>query len=179
MALKGSAILPGASIRHIIICAGGILAFIALAIYPYHKSLARLDREIKKTESQIEEQKALFPIGQELLKSVMQKETWGLPFPEKTGLGRDKAADISVTFEKIARNSNLEVIRIIPDIKSLSEQAGLLSVTSVVKGKFYDFREFFMEIGRLPYLEHVEEVEIHPAEGVKEFSLKVWLALKK
>lgn len=179
MALKGSAILPGASIRHIIICAGGILAFIVLAIYPYHKSLVRLDRQITKTESQIEEQMALFPIGKELLKSVMQKETRGLPFPKKAGLDRNNAADISVIFEKIARKSDLEIISIIPDIKSLTEQADLLSVKTVVKGKIFDFREFFIEIGKLPYLEHVEEIQIQPAEGVKEFSLKVWLALKK
>lgn len=153
------------------------MAFVVLAIYPYHKSLVRLDKEIAKTESQIEEQKALFPIGKELLKSVMQKETWGLPFPEKAGLDRDKASEISVIFERIARKSNLEIIRIIPDIKSLTEQAGLLSVKTVVKGKLYDFREFFLEIGKLPYLEHVEEIQIQPAEGVKEFSLKVWLAL--
>lgn len=179
MALKGSAILPGQSIRHIIICAGGILAFVVLAIYPYHKSLVRLDRQISKTESEIQEQEALFPIGKELLKSVMQKETWALPFPEKSGLSRDRAADISAVFEQIARKSDLEVIRIIPDIKSLSEQTGLLSVTTVVKGKIYDFRDFFIEIGKLPYLEHVEEIQIQPTEGVKELSLKVWLALKK
>jgi len=179
MALKGSAILPGQSIRHLFICAGGILAFVVLAIYPYHKSLVRLDKEITKTESQIQEQEALFPIGKELLKSVMQKEAWGLPFPEKARLGRDKAADISVIFEKIARKSNLEVIKIIPNIKSLTERAGFLSVTAVVKGKIFSFREFFIEIGKLPYLEHVEEIQIQPAEGVKEFSLKVWLALKK
>jgi hypothetical protein len=179
MALKRSAILPGQSIRHIIICAGGILAFVVLAIYPYHKSLVRLDQQISKTESQVEEQKALFPIGKELLKSVMQKDTWALPFPEKAGLGRDEASEISVVFERIARKSNLQIIRIIPDIKSLTEQAGLLSVKTVVKGKIYDFRDFFIEIGNLPYLEHVEEIQIHPAEGVKEFRLKVWLALKK
>ncbi|MBW1703467.1 MAG: hypothetical protein JRJ69_14375 [Deltaproteobacteria bacterium] len=179
MAPKGSAILPGQSIRHLFICAGGILGFIILAIYPYHKSLVRLDKEIIKTESQIQEQELLFPIGKELLKGVIEKETWGLPFPEKSRLGRDKAADISVIFEKIARKSNLEVIKIIPDIKSLTEQAGFLSVTAVVKGKIFSFREFFIEIGKLPYLEHVEEIQIQPAEGVKEFRLKVWLALKK
>ena len=52
-------------------------------------------------------------------------------------------------------------------------------MTAVVKGKIFSFREFFIEIGKLPYLEHVEEIQIQPAEGVKEFSLKVWLALKK
>ena len=155
------------------------MAFVVLAIYPYHKSLVRLDGQITRTESEIEEQEALFPIGKELLTSVMQKEIRALPFPEKAGLGRDKAADISAVFEEIAGKSNLEVIRIIPDIKSLTEQAGLLSVKAVVKGKIYDFREFFIEIGKLPYLEHVEEIQIRPAEGVKEFSLKVWLALKK
>lgn len=171
--------LPGPSIRHIVICAGGILAFIVLAIYPYHKSLVRLDEQIKKTESQIEEQEALFPIGEELLKDVMKKETWALPYPEKKGLARDKAADISAIFEKMAKKSHLEVVKIIPNIKSLSEQAGLLSVTTVVTGSFYDFRDFFIEIAGLPYLEYVEEIQIQPVEGVKEFDLKVWLALKK
>jgi len=31
---------------------------------------------------------------------------------------------------------------------------------------------------QIPYLKHVERVQIEPAEGVKEFRLKVWLALE-
>ncbi|MFC1884013.1 hypothetical protein ACFL2O_04515 [Thermodesulfobacteriota bacterium] len=171
--------LPAQSIRHLVICAGGIVAFIFLAIYPSQKSLTRLDKEIARIESQIEEQRILFPIAQELFSQVMKEETFALPFPDTKKLERDKLETVPSLLEDLASKSGLDIISIVPDVRSLTEYPGHLSITAVVKGKFSELRELVVKMGSLPYLEHVEEMSISPKEGVREFILKIWIAVKE
>ena len=159
--------LPAQSVRHLLICIGGIIAFIFLAIYPAQKSLTRLDKEIKKTRSEIEDQKIFYPIAKEMFNQIMEKEVYALPFPENKKLEPEKMAELPSLLEGVARNCKLEIISIIPDVKSLTENTGYLSVTAVVKGKFSNLREFMIQMGSLPYLEHVEEINIVPSEGVR------------
>jgi hypothetical protein len=171
--------LPAQSIRHLAICVGGIIAFIALAIYPAQKSLTRLDREIKKTQSEIEDQKILFPIAKEMFRQIMEKEEYALPFPENKKLEADKMAELPSMLEGMARKCGLSVISMIPDVSSLSKNEGFLSVTANVKGKFADLRKFFIKMGSLPYLEQVEEVIIEPSEGAREGVIKIWVAVSE
>lgn len=170
--------LPRQSIRYLLICSGGILAFIFLGLYPYQKSLAGLDREIKSIETQIEEQKILFPLYKDLLKKVGQKEPDDLS-PQKAKLDLDRMHRIPFMFEEIARKSNLTLVNVVPNVESLAKASGLLSLNVLVKGNFFDFRTFLLQARQLPYLEHIEEIKIQPADGPKEFRLKVWLALKR
>ena len=161
------------------ICAGGIIAFIILALYPAQKSLSRLDKEIEKTEGQIEEQKILYPIAQEMFRQIMEKETYALPFPESKKLESARMAELPSILEEMAGKCNLDVISIIPDVKSLSEHAGYLSLTAIVKGRFSDLRELIIQIGGLPYLEHIEHITIEPAGGARECVIKAWVAVSE
>ena len=63
---------------HLLMCTGGILGFILLAIYPSQKSLADLDGEIKKLEAQIGLQETLTPVYKEFLKKGKYLETQNL-----------------------------------------------------------------------------------------------------
>jgi hypothetical protein len=171
--------LPAQSIRHLVICLGGIIAFIMLAIYPSQKSLTRLDKEIKKTQNEIEDQKILFPIAKEMLRQIMEKESYALPFPEKKKLESEKMAELPAMLEDMAGRCDLGIISIIPDVKSLSENAGYLSVTAIVKGRFADIRRFLIQMGGLPYLERFEEMTIEPAEGSRRCLIKAWVAVSE
>ena len=179
MEQKGSAKLPAQSLLYLLIYAGGILGFVLLAIYPYQKFLAELDRDITRIETQIEEQKILFPVYKDLSERASVKRPVVLPFPQKAKLDRNETERISFIFEEIARKSNLELSSIVPDVTSLLEESGLLSVSALMKGNYFDFRNFLTELGGIPYLEHIEEIRIQPSGGAKEFRLKVWLALNK
>jgi len=179
MEQKGSPELPGKIIRHLSICTAGILGFILLAIWPHQKLLARLDMEIKSMETQIEKQRVLFPIYKDLLKKVRSERLGDLPFPERAELDRDKTAEISSICKEIALKNNLEVVSIIPDISSLAKRPGLLPISMLLKGNFFDFRNYLIQLGEIPYLEHIEEIRIQPVEGSKEFRLKFQMALKK
>jgi hypothetical protein len=179
MKKKGTPNIPREIILNLMICTGGILGFILLAIYPYQRYLVSLDTDIKTIEAQIEEQEILNPIYHKLLKQISLKEGRVLPNPQKGKLESDKVAEISSVFEEKARSSHTDLISVVPDITSLVEAPEHLSVSAMLRGSFFDFRNFFIQINKLPYLEHIEEIQIQPAAGTKEMRVKVWLALDR
>ena len=171
--------LPARSSLYLLICISGILGFILLGIYPGKNSSDRLDMEINRLKAQIEVQKIFRPVYKALLKNVRLKDPEVLPFPKKAKLGHDKRDTVPNIFEEMGRRSNLEIVNTVPDVKSLSESPGLLSVNSFMKGNFSDFRNFLTHLGELPYLEHIEKIQIQAAQRHKEFRVRVWLALEK
>jgi len=171
--------LPKKTIIYLLLCIGGILGFLAFAIYPNQKSLAGLDTEIDTIERQIKEQKILFPVYENLLKEGEFKKPGTFPFPKKAKLGRHETERIHLIFGDKARKSNLSLVDVIPDVESLREGSEALTVNMLMKGNLLDFRDFLVHIGEVPYVENIEEIRVEPAEGGKDFRLKISLALKQ
>jgi len=155
----------------------GVLILIAIVIYSSKKFSEIKDREIKVLRYQIEGQKVLLPVHREMLDKMQVSGPEDLTFPIKIRLSEDKIEGIPVRFAEIAQKCNLEAISIIPDVMSLDRESGRLLVDVFVKGNFFDFRKFLIELGRVPYLEHIERVHIQRTMEVKELRVKIWLAL--
>jgi hypothetical protein len=153
-----------------------LLFYLLLVIYPQHISLAEADLDIKKLKVRIEEQKILYPIFQNFLKKSRVKDTEGLPFPKQRKLMRNETAKISSIFQEIAQKSNLVLKEIIPDADALISGAGYLKLNLTVKGNFLDLRNFMLQLGDLPYLEHIERIQIRSVQDSKEISFKIFLA---
>ena len=168
--------LPARSLTYLLLCVCGILLFIFLVIYPNQASLAEADAEIGKLKSRIEEQKILYPVFRDLLRKVRLKETEGLPFPQKTKLIRDDTAKIFSVFKEIVQKSNFRIEDISPDVDALGEDIGYLKMNLVIKGDFSDLRNFLLELEKLPYLEHIERIQIRSSQGTREIHLKLWMA---
>jgi hypothetical protein len=174
---KQSRKIPVQSIAYLLICALGIFAFILIGPYMSGKSLVKMDVKIKKLRIQREKQQLLYPFYQKLLKKLQVEESRILPYPGKSKFPRDKTAKISSIFREIAQKINLETVSITPDVKSIANGSGLFLINILVKGDFFDFRKFLIELGGNPYLQHIEEIKIQQVPGGKEFRLKIWLAL--
>ncbi len=168
--------LPAKINTYLLIGAAGLAAFFIFVIYPYHRSLANADLDIQTIKARIEEQKILYPVFMDLLKKARMKESKGLPFPENEKLSRDDAGKISDIFQDVAKKSNFMLKHIVPDTDSLAEGSEHLKVTLVITGDFPEFRKFLVALGEVPYLEHVERIQIRTVKNYKEISLKVWLA---
>jgi hypothetical protein len=177
MKLKQLPGLPAQSLLYLLICAGAILGFFLLAIHPYQNYLAGLDREIKSLDAQIKEQQKLFPVYKLLLKKVNITKKITLPFPGKSKFDREKTDEISCIFEEIAKKSNLSAVSIVPNVNSLVQGSGRLSISLGLKGDFFEFRNFLIRLGAIPSLEHIEKIQIQTAGEIKEFGMKVWIAM--
>ncbi|MFW6147551.1 MAG: hypothetical protein ACOC6B_04070 [Thermodesulfobacteriota bacterium] len=169
--------IPSATLTYILVYAVVILAFISFVIYPFHTSLSQQDIRIRKLESRIEKQKILHPLYQELVKQLRSQPLKQLPFPPEGKLPRDKIDDIPLLFSKIAKSSGLQPLAVSPDLQSIAGNPDSLLLNAVVKGDFFTFRSYLIELGKIPYLAHIEQIQINPIRGGRKFMLKMQLAL--
>jgi hypothetical protein len=170
--------LPKRSLYYILMCAGGILAFVLLGIVPAQRALMELETEIASTRARIEEQDTLFPRFQELLRQERAFYETGLSLPAERGtLPRDQVDGVAGILGVIAGRCNLEIPSVTPDLKSLADGSRTLAVRATVRGEFDLFRDFLLELNRLPYLDRINEVQVQETTGGLELRLRVSLAL--
>jgi hypothetical protein len=48
---------------------------------------------------------------------------------------------------------------------------------AVVRGEFADFRNLLIELGKVPYLEKIEEISVRQLPDTMELKAEIWLAV--
>ncbi|MCK5544354.1 MAG: hypothetical protein KAI35_03995 [Desulfobulbaceae bacterium] len=160
------------------ICASGILAFCLLAILPNKTALIDLNKKIHIGEARLNAQQILFPLYENIKEKAQLKTSEIFSAPEKTKLSREERERIPAIFREIAGNCTLKFKEAIPDISSLSGASRLLTVNLGVEGDFINFRDFLIQLYKVPFLEHIEQIEIHRIEDsiLLELNMKILLA---
>jgi hypothetical protein len=147
-------------IINLLICSGSILFFIFFLIWPLHISISRTDKEIDRVKSRIEEQKILYPVYCDLLKTIKQKVPEGVFAKNSAKPVQYDPEEITLLIQEIAAGNNLEVRSIVQDVGSLIDDAGYLIIDASVAGAFKDFRNFLVQIGGMRYANYMEELQI-------------------
>ena len=150
--------------------------FVVLTILPAMQTLAGLDMEIKKLKTSMDEQKILAPVYNNLLKKTKFKKTKGITASKKNKLARGDTRKIVQRLNNIAKNSNIKLMDVTPDVDTLIGGSGYLLINIVAKGEFINLHKFLFELCELPFLEFVEQIKITSIRKTKEFRLKVWMA---
>jgi hypothetical protein len=156
---------------------GALLLFIIAVILPVQRAVIGLDRQIRDTQYEIDEQKSLQQIYQNLKTNSQTKVAGILPTPERSKLSRNLVSMVPSTITTIAKRAAMETLSVSPDVNALTNQSRSLLVQTVVRGEFMSFRKFLIGIGGLPYLERFEEIEILHDKDFTEFRMKIRLAL--
>jgi hypothetical protein len=177
MEIKQLLRIPGQSVIYLVLCGAGILLFVLIGLYPLQGSLSRQNEERDAVKVDIEEQKVLSPLYRELLGKLQKKPSGVLPDGGRTALSVDDVDVVPLLIKKMAQECDLEAISVMPDVKSLASNPQFMSLHLVVKGDFPRFRKFLFDLERLPYMEHIEEMQIQEALGGRELRLKTWLAV--
>jgi len=164
------------SLLVLVICVVGVLTFFLLILLPSQKTSAELDKEIDRLNVRIEEQRILTPVFHSLLKRAKMAPPSGLPTPEKAKLTHGDMNTISSVFQDIAMRHNLRLEEVKTDVSTMMEDSGYLMMRLRLSGNFYKFRDFLVELGSIPFLEHIEEINIRPVKTAREFQIKLWLA---
>jgi len=172
------AILPTQSLILFLICGAGILAYVFLIILPTQKNSAELDKEIVKIGDRIEEQRILKPVFESLLKKVQKKEPTDLPMTPKAKLDRADISKLSQGLQEMAFRHGLKIQDMNTEVSDLVGKNGYLLMRLNLTGAFMDFRNFLVDLGTIPSLEIIEEVQIRAIEGSREFKIRMWMAQK-
>jgi len=173
---KINSILPTQSLIYFLICGAGILVFVLLIIIPTQKTSAELDKDIDKLNARIDEQRILRPIFDNLLKQIKKKGPTELPVTKKNKLARGDISRLSERLLEIARRYDLKLHDIQTDVNALENNADYLLIRIHASGDFKKFRDFLVDLGNIPFLEQIEEIDIRAIENSREFKLKIWLA---
>ena len=176
MSNKITEFIPTQSLVLLLTCIGGIALFVFLLILPRQQMAAELDQDIETLEKKIGEQRTLTPVFHNILAMAKNKEKAQLPVTAKKKLARGEMAKIFDDIKLKAGNHNLKLAEITPDVNSLKETSGYLLIHLVVTGDFFQFREFLIDLGTIPSLVHIEELQIRAIEESREVKLKIWLA---
>ncbi len=160
-----------------LICMSGKLSFINMGIVPTHKSIVGLNQKIEDAQLQVDIQETLLPIYKLLKKDFVIDDVKELPFPAKVGLARKQTDKIFTVFREMARKCNMEALSIVPDLNYLRKDSRFLLVNTIVRGSFFNLRYLIITLGELPYLEHIETIDIQQDKDAKEFKMNIWIAL--
>ena len=158
-----------------VVCIGGIIGFYLLSIWPHQQAVQQLDLQIESLHRQISEQKLLAPIYKrftQLLGDTQPAELGGLPFPSPDSLKPEQVAGLEPLFRQMAEQNQLKVRHIGADLNSMIGETSELKLPYELEGDFND------KLGELPYLDHVERIEIRRETGMPglHMELEIWLA---
>jgi hypothetical protein len=167
---------PTKSLAYFLILGGGILVFIVLTILPAMQTSEGLDVEIKNLKGSMDEQKILAPVYNNLLKKTKFKKTTGIATSEKKKLAQGDTRKIVQLLNNIAKNSNIALVDVNPDVDTLIGGSGHLLIKIVAKGEFINLHKFLFQLCELPFLEFIEQINITSMSKTKEFRLNIWMS---
>lgn len=171
--------IPERSIWYIVIC-GGIIAIIFLiGIIPVNRYNAKSNENIKKISEQIKQQAELKPQYSMLSVILEKKQELVLPSPKPAPIERVQAGKFQQDFRMIAGQAGLTVVSATPDTANLTGESRYLLHNAVIKGALSGMRRMLIELGGIPYLSHIEEIDIQQQRDGLECRMKIWIELGK
>lgn len=168
---------PKQSVSYILLCLAGILIFILAGIVPNMGTLRDLSAKITDAQFRLEEQQALSPFQKSLQIKSERKESEVLPLPAKGVLEQAKINTLPMVIGSAAKASGMSMASAIPNIAALTGDAQSLSVNVTLRGDFMNLRKFLINLGGIPYVKQIEEIEIQQKPDTKEYRLKIWVAV--
>jgi hypothetical protein len=177
MKKKWYKILPVRTLIYLSVSIFIVVTFLLVIVYPYYQSLATLDKEIDGMYRRAEKQKVLLPLYMKLVEKSEASVPDKLILPSRKSLSKNNIDLIPSFIKGIARKSGMKVIAINPDLTTLTTKKDLLLIYATVRGSFFDVRNFLIELGKVPAVDHIEEIDIRQKVTDKECKLKLWLAV--
>jgi len=168
--------LPTKNIMVIALFGGGLIFFVLLSIFPNYIAYSNIEDEINTLKNQIEEQKILSPIFSDLSEKASFQDPENLPFPKKEKLSKNETSNISNIIQEIILLNDFKLNSISTDVGGLLDGSGMLKVNIDISGDFMNLRNLILQLGTLPYLEHIENIHIDNTTGKQQIRLKLWIA---
>jgi hypothetical protein len=177
MQLERFSKFPLRSLLYFVLGSAGVWLVLLFGLRPLQASISRLDEEIASNKARLEQQRELAPLYGDFGKSLVKEASDRLPVSSKTRLSLEQVVGIPVQFQKMARVCNLETLSAAPDVKSFTRDRNFMPVDLILKGNFLNLRRFLFDLERLPYLEHLEAIQIQGTGRGEEFRIKAWVAV--
>jgi Tfp pilus assembly protein PilO len=131
--------------------------------------LKGIDGEIAAKKSLIAEQKALAPVFATLKNQSEKKKPAILPMPAPEKLPPVNIGALPDVFRQAAAKNGLTLVSASPDMGGLTGAMQSVPIEVVLRGNIAAFRKFLIHVGGIPYIDHVEKLEIQVEKEARQF----------
>lgn len=175
--MKQNLKIPPQSLLYIGICLIGVILFILLWFIPSNRTMEELAAKTDDVKFRTEEQRALMPLYQALKSRIEKKDSEILPLPEKGVLAHTDITTLPFVFRTAAKESGMTLGSAVPNPATVTGGGKFLSVDAILRGNFFDLRKFLINLGAIPYIQHIEGISIQQKPDAMEFNMKIWVAV--
>jgi hypothetical protein len=163
------------SIAFILFCTVGVLAVGIVGLYPNHRNAIELEQRLEDVKAKLANQQLISPVYRQLMEKAKPLDSKGLAGPTYTDAGVAEIDHFPSLVAEIAGKNRMVVEHVAPDLKSYEESSNALRMNVALAGDFFDFRQMLIDMGSIPYLQHIEEIRIESGERAKKFSVRLLL----
>jgi hypothetical protein len=159
------------------------LAFICLYalffIYPSYRSFHQTRQDIIVERAKLERLKVLFPVFAKSLTLDKVQFEHRLPLPLGVRIPRDELALVPFKISDTAKRNHMTLSGSDFDINSLKNKSQSASMTIKLNGKFFDFRQFLIDLIAFKFFDSIEKFDINADEGqMKNFTINLNVMIK-
>lgn len=169
--------IPLQSLTYTGVCLLVVILFVFLWYIPSGKTMDELAVKTNDIKFRIEEQRTLAPLYQSLKTRMEKKASEVLPLPEKGVLSHKDIATLPMVFRTEAKKSGMSLTSAVPNPETVTSGGKFLLVNAIIRGNFFDYRKFLINLGAIPYVQHIEEISIQQKPDAMEFNMKIWVAV--
>lgn len=149
-----------------------LIVFFLVFVMPSTREISNLDMEIAKAKFRIDTQEKLGPLYKGLEEKLKKIDRQARLTPSQP-IPKIQLNNFSGAVTGIAQKSNLSLLSVYPETINSDTASTVYNVN--LRGNFTDFRNFLYEIGRLTYVDTVQEIQITTRKGSREFNVKIKL----
>ncbi|MGX9365989.1 hypothetical protein ACTVJH_08080 [Desulfoplanes sp. PS50] len=159
---------------------GGTLVLVVagfLLLYPLVRDMNRIDRQIQQARARLAVKKELYPDYTRLLQvEQIQKSFVLVPYEEQTALEQD-ITTFGSTLASLCKSSGLDFVSATPSPESIRSEKNRVLVDVVIRGDFFRFRDFLLQLLQVPSLVRVQQISVRAIPENREYGLKLWAGL--
>ena len=171
--------VPRQSVGYLLFCLLGITIFLAAGLGPAYLRLKALARSVAELETEVAVQEKIRPVYLQVSTDASLRTEMAYAIPQEAALPLDSISMIPVLFGKIAHESNMEFVSAYPSLQSMSTTRSQVMVTVVCHGKWQDFRTFLVRLAEMPYVDHIDEIDVVTESGtLREYTVHVWILIQ-
>lgn len=174
---KTSDLIPGRSLRYLLLCTAGAALLYLLAVYPSHRALKEAEARIAELEAEVTEQDVLGPLFQNLLKELKEIGDPPFPLPPPSPVALEALEGLMVQMDRLACELGMEVHTIRPEPNG-HRPGQRMPLNLQLLGDWAKLREFLIRIYGMSCVEKVEQLQIRSAGKQKLFDLTLIILTK-
>jgi len=154
------------------------LGLIFIGVLPANREIAETHIAIEELQADLTQQKALLPIYASLQQRKNKVLPEGIHANDLQPLKIEDLATLPDVFESLARESGLELVSAVPQVRSLQGGREMLQVDTRMRGDFLTFNLLLNRLNEMRFIESIESLAIDVTNLGHEMSLSVWLAIQ-